>query len=302
MKVWHYAFLVFLAGCCFGILSTFVKLAYGAGFSVGEVTGGQFLVGTVLIFLLSLFTKRTKLSLRQSRELLLAGMPMGLTGIFYYISLQTLDASLAIIFLFQFIWIGALLEWILEKKRPSREKLVAIIILFVGSLLATGLLVEGNVIFSLNGAVWGILAAIAFATFIYVSGTVGKAVPPVQKSSFLSLGGFLIVGLWFPPVFLLDGSIVTGVLPYSFMLGLFGVALPPLLFSIGMPHIGAGLGTILSASELPVAIILSTVILSETINWTQWLGVFLILIGIIVGNIKVKMNNSDTSSKQETTF
>jgi drug/metabolite transporter (DMT)-like permease len=302
MKVWHYAFLVFLAGCCFGILSTFVKLAYRAGFSVGEVTGGQFLVGTVLIFLLSLYTKRTKLSLRQSRELLLAGMPMGLTGIFYYISLQTLDASLAIIFLFQFIWIGALLEWILEKKRPSREKLVAIIILFVGSILATGLLVEGNVIFSLNGAVWGILAAITFATFIYVSGTVGKAVPPVQKSSFLSLGGFLIVGLWFPPVFLLDGSIVTGVLPYSFMLGLFGVALPPLLFSIGMPHIGAGLGTILSASELPVAIILSTVILSETINWTQWLGVFLILIGIIVGNIKVKMKNSDTSSKQETTF
>ncbi|MCL7747114.1 EamA family transporter [Halalkalibacter alkaliphilus] len=302
MKVWHYASLVFLAGCCFGILSTFVKLAYGAGFSVGEVTGGQFLTGTVLIFLLSLFTKRTKLSLRQSRELLLAGMPMGLTGIFYYISLQTLDASLAIIFLFQFIWIGALLEWILEKKRPSREKLVAIIILFVGSLLATGLLVEGNVIFSLNGAAWGILAAIAFATFIYVSGTVGKAVPPVQKSSFLSLGGFLIVGLCFPPVFLLDGSIVTGILPYSFMLGLFGVALPPLLFSIGMPHIGAGLGTILSASELPIAIILSTVILSETINWTQWLGVFLILIGIIVGNIKVKVKDSDTSRKQETTI
>ncbi|KHF41768.1 EamA family transporter [Halalkalibacter okhensis] len=298
MKMWHYACFVFLAGCCFGILSTFVKLAYEAGFTVGAVTGGQFLIGTVLIFVLSCFTKRNKLTFKEMRNLLLTGIPMGLTGIFYYHSLQTLDASLAIIFLFQFIWIGALLEWILEKKRTSREKKVAICILLIGSLFATGLLVEGNVRFSLNGALWGILAAFSFATFIYVSGTVGRAVPPVQKSSFLALGGFFIVAVWFPPVFLLEGSTVMGVFPYSFVLGLFGVALPPLLFSIGMPHIGAGLGTILSASELPVAIILSTVVLSETIHWTQWLGVFLIILGIVVGNSKLKFNKPITEKEE----
>jgi hypothetical protein len=41
MKLWHYALLVFFGGYCYGILSTFVKLAYAAGFTVTEVTGGH---------------------------------------------------------------------------------------------------------------------------------------------------------------------------------------------------------------------------------------------------------------------
>jgi drug/metabolite transporter (DMT)-like permease len=69
-------------------------------------------------------------------------------------------------------------------------------------------------------------------------------------------------------------------------LGLFGVALPPLLFSIGMPFIGPGLGTILTSSELPVAVILSSLILGEHISKYQWLGVVLIFCGIVIGNSK----------------
>ncbi|MFK4998521.1 hypothetical protein ACI2OX_17990 [Bacillus sp. N9] len=43
----------------------------------------------------------------------------------------------------------------------------------------------------------------------------------------------------------------------------------PLLFSIGMPHIGPGLGTILSASELPVAVIMSALVLGEYVTFTN---------------------------------
>lgn len=52
MKLWHYALIVFLGGCCYGILSTFVKLAYSAGFSTPEVTGAQYFFGTVLSWFL----------------------------------------------------------------------------------------------------------------------------------------------------------------------------------------------------------------------------------------------------------
>ncbi len=57
MKTWHYALLVFIGGCSFGILSTFVKLAYSAGFVVTEVTGSQVLFGTLIIWVVTLFTK-----------------------------------------------------------------------------------------------------------------------------------------------------------------------------------------------------------------------------------------------------
>ncbi|MDF0728379.1 DMT family transporter [Cytobacillus sp. S13-E01] len=296
MKNWHYALVVFLGGCCYGVLSTFVKLAYAAGYSMAEVTGSQFLVGTLVIWGVCLFTKKEKIHPMQAFKIILAGIPMGLTGIFYYQSLQTINASLAIIFLFQFVWIGTLVEWIVDKEKPTKGKLVSIVILLFGSILAGGLIGKDELVLSWVGIFWGILAALSFSIFIFVSGTVAKETPPILKSALLSTGGLFVVFVFFPPMFLLDYQVVSGVAPFGLYLGIFGVVLPPLLFSIGMPHIGPGLGTILSASELPVAVIMSALILSEYVGLIQWFGVALILGGIIIGNVKFSKGTSLKSS------
>lgn len=288
MKTWQYALIVFLGGCCYGILSTFVKLAYSAGYSVTEVTGGQYFFGALLTWGLVLCTKKKKLTVDQPIKLLLSGIPFGLTGVFYYQALQTLDASLSIIFLFQFVWIGTLFEWVFYKKKPTKAKIRAIGILIIGSILAAGLVSQSNITLSFQGIAWGLLSALTFTTFIFLSSSVGKNTPPILKSAFLSTGGLIVVCFIYPPLFLFDLPVLTGVAPYGLILGLFGVALPPLLFSIGMPHIGPGLGTILTASELPVAVTLSSIILAEHVSFSQWLGVIIILSGIVVGNIKLK--------------
>lgn len=288
MKTWQYALIVFLGGCCYGVLSTFVKLAYSADYSVTEVTGAQYLFGVLFTWVLVMFTKKQKISLNQTFKILLSGVPFGLTGVFYYQALQTLNASLAIIFLFQFVWIGTLFEWIFNKKKPTKGKIILIGILILGSILAAGLIAKNEVALSLHGAAWGLLSAFTFTTFIFLSSSVGKDTPPILKSAFLSTGGLIVVLLVYPPMFLVDLPVLMGVAPYGLLLGLFGVALPPLLFSIGMPHIGPGLGTILTASELPVAVTLSALILAEYVSFSQWLGVFIILIGIVAGNLKPK--------------
>ncbi|MCA1035738.1 DMT family transporter [Bacillus infantis] len=288
MKTWQYALIVLLGGCCYGVLSTFVKLAYSANYSVTEVTGAQYLFGVLLTWVLVMFNKKQKISLNQILKLLLSGIPFGLTGVFYYQALQTLNASLAIIFLFQFVWIGTLFEWVFHKKKPTKGKIISIGILIIGSFLAAGLLAKNEVALSLHGSAWGLLSALTFTTFIFLSSSVGKDTPPVLKSAFLSTGGLIVVLIVYPPMFLVDLPVLMGVAPYGLLLGLFGVALPPLLFSIGMPHIGPGLGTILTASELPVAVTLSALILAEFVSLSQWLGVVIILIGIVAGNLKPK--------------
>ncbi|RBW69708.1 EamA family transporter [Bacillus taeanensis] len=286
MKTWHYALVVFIGGCCLGILSTFVKLAYAAGYSMVEVTGSQVLFGTLIIWMVTIFSKKKKTSFLETFKIILAGTPMGLTGLLYYQSLQTLDASLAIIFLFQFIWIGILIEWVFYKKRPSSSKVVSIVILLSGSILAAGLFVESIKAVSWQGAFFGILSAFTFSLFIFLSGSIGKNVPSIQKSALLSTGAMTVTFLLFPPVFLFDLSTLTGITPHGLILGIFGVVLPPLFFSIGMPHVGPGLGTILAASELPVAVTMSAFVLSEDVSLLQWTGVALILGGIIIGNTK----------------
>ncbi|MBD7911224.1 MULTISPECIES: DMT family transporter [Clostridium] len=296
MRKWHYALVVFLGGCSYGILSTFVKLAYSAGFSSTEVTGGQYFFGTVLIWCVALFTKKKKLSLKQTLKLVLSGIPFGLTGLFYYQSLKTLNASLAIIFLFQFVWIGTIFDWIFNNKKPSKQKLMSIGIVLIGSVLAANVISQKGGNFSWQGAIWGLLASFTYTGFIFLSSSVEKDTPPVLKSALISTGALIVIFLLFPPKFLLDFSVLKGLTQYGLILGIFGVCLPPLLFSIGMPHVGPGLGTILSASELPTAVTMSSLVLSEHVNWMQWIGVILILVSIIGCNIRSEKDARESSS------
>lgn len=177
------------------------------------------------------------------------------------------------------------MEWILYKKKPATGKVISIAILLVGSVLAASVVSDGGIALSWQGTVWALLSAFTFTTFIFLSSSVGKDTPPMLKSALLSTGGLIVVCFVFPPTFLFDLPVLMGVAPYGFLLGLFGVVLPPLFFSIGMPHIGPGLGTILASSELPVAVSMSSLILSEYVSLSQWIGVVLIIGGIVAGNI-----------------
>ena len=53
-----------------------------------------------------------------------------------------------------------------------------------------------------------------------------------------------------------------------------------------MPHISSGLGSLLSASELPTALFFSFLLLGESISFLQIIGVVILLFGIWLGNRK----------------
>lgn len=281
MNLAKFGFLVFLGGCCYGILSTFVKLAYSNGFIINEVVGSQFLFGVLFIWLIALFVKEKRIQIKHVFTLLVCGTTMGMTGLFYYQSLQYIDASIAIILLFQFTWIGILLDTVFNKVKLDRVKVIAVCILLFGSILASGLIGAHEATYSLTGTLWGLLAAVSFATFIFISGRVATSVHPIVKSAVMSTGGALFILLLFPPAFIINGALLEGLWIYGGLLGLFGVVFPPLLFNIGMPKVGSGLGTILSASELPTAVLMSLFVLQEAVAIVQWLGVIIILFGIM---------------------
>ena len=56
----------------------------------------------------------------------------------------------------------------------------------------------------------------------------------------------------------------------------------------GFPHTGLGLGSIISSMELPVSVMMAFFILGETVIFSQWVGIALILIAIVIMNIQFK--------------
>jgi drug/metabolite transporter (DMT)-like permease len=272
----------------YGVLSTVVKSAYKEGYHVGEVLGSQVFTGWCLLLLLQLLLIRRRTAWRQWLPLAATGTFSALTGWLYYSSLTTVPASVAIVLLFQFSWIGVLLEAVTTRRLPDRYKASALPVLFIGTLLAGGI-GAGELSWG-PGMVYGLLSAVSFALFIFSSGKVEVGLHPVQRAFVMTTGGMLLAFLMFPPHYLADGSFFTGGLwKFGLLLGLFGMVLPNMLFAAGMPKVGPGLGTILSSAELPTAVLLSCFILGEKVSPSQWAGVVLILCGIALPQLGLRL-------------
>jgi drug/metabolite transporter (DMT)-like permease len=63
----------------------------------------------------------------------------------------------------------------------------------------------------------------------------------------------------------------------------------------GFPLTGIGLGSIVSALELPVSVTMAFFLLKEDVNMTQWLGIILIIIAIVIMNVNFKNRNKQLS-------
>ncbi|MFD2672092.1 EamA family transporter [Marinicrinis sediminis] len=274
--MWKYIVFVFLGACSYGILSTFVKLAYDDGFTVQQVVGSQMLYGALMMGVMSLLFSRVSFHWKEWARLGLLGTTIALTSLFYYGSLLYIPASLAILLLFQFTWIGVLLDSILSKRRPDKTTFLSLVILWMGTLLGAGVL-EGNADFTWEGIVLGLLGAISYSLFILYSGRVQTSMSAVANSAVTVWGALLLILIVNGPGFMLDGSLASSLSLWGALLGLFGMVVPTLFFAIGVKHTGGTLASILGAAELPTAVFMSALVLKEAVSLWQWLGVGFIL-------------------------
>jgi len=288
------AIAVFLGAVSFGILSTFVKKAYEQGYNLGEVTGIQALLGVLFLWITWFIIRKKQIQPQQTSlspkwKIVLSGISTGMVSILYYKCVELVPASLAIVLLMQYIWIGQIIELIFFKIKPQLSQIIVIICILGGTVLATGMLEEPLDSFSLIGIAYGLLAATAYSIFMIVNGRIGNDYPPVQKSALMITGALILILITLRPFSLFNPETFMGILPYGLLLSFFGTVIPPLLFAYGMPKTGYSLGAVLSAVELPVAVCMSYLVLHEPVSWIKWSGVIFILLTILWKN-KVKTN------------
>ncbi|MCC9064019.1 EamA family transporter [Flavobacterium piscisymbiosum] len=288
-------FLVAIGATTYGMLATFVKMAYSEGYTTAEVTTSQFILGIIGILLINAFQKAkhkdkvVKATKKNIFSLMLAGTSLGMTSLFYYLAVKYIPVSIGIVLLMQTVWMGVLLEMFLEKKLPSKQKVIAVIIVLIGTVLATNI-IHNDVDLDWRGLAWGVLAAASFTTTMFTANSVATEISSAQRSLYMLLGGSVIV---------FSFAIATQVTPFNFeifmkwgiILALFGTIIPPMLMTAGFPLTGIGLGSIVSALELPVSVMMAYVLLDEQVILSQWIGIVLIILAIIIMNVNFKRKN-----------
>lgn len=298
----------------YGMLATFVKLAYQEGYTTSEVTTSQFVLGLIGLLILNCIQTITSNKAlpsptsKEIRNLMLAGTSLGCTSLFYYLSVQYINVSIAIVLLMQSVWFSVVVESFITKKLPNIRKIIAVIIVLTGTVLATNL-INTEITLDLKGIFWGLMAAASYTMTMFTSNTLATHLPVLRKSIIMLSGGSIIIFafLFFAQIGPLhfDGlkSIYLNftdntehihafrysiLWKYGFVLALLGTIIPPILFNIGFPNAGLGLGSIVSSLELPVSVTMAFILLGEKVIFIQWVGIALILFAIVLMNLPSK--------------
>lgn len=279
--------LVLFGAMSFGILSTIVKLAYGQGFDVSQVVMSQLWLGALICWLLAGFVKLNgnpmKLMPNSWFKILVSGIPLGFTSFAYYQCVQSTPASIAILLLFQFVWMGVIFDIVLKRKWPNRVQIISVVLLLIGTFFAAGILNKTGMNWSIEGIGYGLLAALSYTTFIYVNGVSGDS-HFLLSAAIRATGGAIFASFIFNPIEGLSELFSTNLIYYGAPLAIFGMVIPPIFFAWGIPKVGTTESSIISGVELPIAVLSATFILHEEVNTLQWLGVALILFAITVPN------------------
>ncbi|WP_087972277.1 EamA family transporter [Oceanobacillus rekensis] len=306
------AMIIFIIGAsCFGLNPLFIKLGYAEGWSLGEINVVQVIIALAILWIIGILSIKRypwvlrKLTVKTVISLIIAGSFTGLTSILYYGAMQYLPVSLAVVLLFQFVWVGVLFEWVFNRKKPNKKTVLSVLLTLVGVFFAAGVMNGGMSDISLIGFALGIGSAFSYTAFVFVSGRVAVDIPATVRTPIMITGAGILTFIVFPPHLTLNESVLGGnIWIYAAGVAICGLILTPLLFAISTPHLSGSLAMILGSIELPVSVIVAAIGLSEHISLSRWAGVILILLAITIGEmrgvwqyLKQKKSNPEKNSR-----
>lgn len=271
--------LVFIAGSSYGFIVPVIKIANEHGLYPSQVLPLQYLIALVACVAFVLVRRIPWSSPKDLFRMAILGLFTGGTSICYYTAVTLLPSSAALTLLFQYVWVSVLIESIHKRKLPTLSSIIAILVILVGTLFATGLF-DGSV-GSLNpvGIVFGVASALFYALFLYFSGIIGVGQPTAMRAVMLAAGGLTVTSIVSPYAYV-EAVVNAGVWPYSAALSVLGILFPTTVINYASPKLSAGMVSIMASSELPVGILAAWAIVGDAPSPLVLFGALLVLVGI----------------------
>lgn len=174
---------------------------------------------------------------------------------------------------------SGIIEWVYSKQCPSRIWGISTAFAIIGAVLL--FMTPGNVQVNTTGVLYALIAGFVFAFYTLATKNVVKKVDALPMIAVIfSISAILIS----PFLFMYDITWMKDVKNLSIMLYLgFGTTVfAYVLYSQGLKKIPASSALTLSLAEPTTAALLGVFLLGEVFSFTSWVGIVLLLGGIVV--------------------
>ena len=273
--------LVVLSALGFGSMPILAKFAYKGGITIPTLLFIRFGIAAVILFIYVIIKYGVpKLSgMNYFYLFILGGVFYTMQSSFYLVSIKYIPTALAALILYIFPLLVAIMSAVFFNERITLKVMAAMFVSFAGLVLILGTS-YGQIDY--KGAVFALAAAIVYSLYIVLSNKVVKDLPAPVMSGFISL--FTAMGIFSYGAF--AGELHFDFAPQAWVpvigVALFSTVFAMLAFFKGLDIAGPTRSSILSMAEPLFTIVLSAMLLRESLSFLQIIGGLGVLAGAVL--------------------
>ena len=174
---------------------------------------------------------------------------------------------------------SGIIEWLLVKRRPTRVWIMATALAIIGCALL--FLNKDGIVVNPVGIAMSLGAGLLFAFYTLVNKDVLDKVDPVPAVAVIfSMSAIMLMPFLF--LFETEGLMTGRGISVVLYLGIVTTSVAYILFSAGLKRIPSSSAVTLSLAEPLTAAILSVIVVGERLTGTSWMGIAMLLGGILV--------------------
>jgi DME family drug/metabolite transporter len=273
----NYGALIF-AGVCFGTTGTAQALG-PKGSSPLVVGAARLLLGSIFLWIIHI-TLKTHTAKIKSADLLLGGVAVALYQISFFSAVRSTGVAVGTL-----TAIGSapaltgILGYLINKEVPSKRWLFATILTTIGIVFLTG--AKGFSNFNGAGVLLALGAGASYSLFAIASKRAmnsGASFTEAMHKIF-GLGAILLI-----PFFFIGKNqflTTTSGIEMALWLGLVPTAIAYTSYAYGLKNIKVATASTLILAEPATATLLAAIVLGESLNGYSWLGVGIVVIGLV---------------------
>lgn len=268
----------------FGSAGIIIKLAFNEGIDPVGLLTLQYILAVSLMFIVLWFWGGSALKI--SKRDLFHTAVLGIVGntfmtVFYYMAFSYLSVPVVSILLYTYPIIIFIYTFFFDKGSITLGKLIALAVAFVGCYFSLGL-TNAQLHFSLKGLVCGLLSAVFYAFMNIYSDKNLSHVNSISINFYATVFSLLSLIIYRFPTFIFNGGVNPKTLGYTLSLAIICEIIPLTLLYAAIKRIGALRVSIIGNLEIPTSMLLSYVLLHQSVTILQILGAAAVISAICI--------------------